>query len=337
MLQPASKFERILLAHLPTPLEPLRRLSQALAGPEIWVKREDCTGLGLGGNKARKLEYLLAEALAQGADTVITTGGLQSNHARQTAAAAACCGLKCVLVLVDAVPGRAEAYHRSGNLLVDHLFGACIHIEPAGTDALAAMATAAEHCTAEGHKPYIIPIGGSNATGVLGHVQAANELLAQCEAQGVAPTHVALPSGSGGTHAGMALGLTLRGIAAPVVGYCVSRSAAEQRGKVSGLIEQACAKLDITPPLQVADLVFEEGVLGPGYGQPTAAMREAVSMVAALEGLMLDPVYTGKAMAGLIGAIKTGRFGRADRVVFIHTGGAPSLFAYPDAFGDPSG
>jgi 1-aminocyclopropane-1-carboxylate deaminase/D-cysteine desulfhydrase-like pyridoxal-dependent ACC family enzyme len=135
----------------------------------------------------------------------------------------------------------------------------------------------------------------------------------------------------------MALGLALCGIAAPVIGYCVSGSAAEQRGKVSALIEQTCAKLDITSPLQVEDLVFEEGVLGPGYGQPTAAMREAVSMVAALEGLMFDPVYTGKAMAGLVEAIKSGGFGRADRVVFIHTGGAPSLFAYPDVFGDPIG
>ncbi len=330
-----EQFERIRLAHFPTPLEPLRRLSQALAGPEIWVKREDCTGLGMGGNKARKLEYLLAEALAQRADTVITTGGPQSNHARQTAAAAARCGLTCILVLIDAVPGRAEAYHRSGNLLLDHLFGAHIHIEPAGTDAADAMARTAERCAAQGHKPYIIPIGGSNATGVMGHVQAANELIAQCEAQGVAPTHVALASGSGGTHAGLALGLALRGFAGPVVGYCVSRGAHEQRGKVSALLEQASAKLDVASLFQGTDLVLEEGVLGTGYGQPTAAMRETVSMVAALEGLLLDPVYTGKAMAGLIGGIKSGRFGRADRVVFIHTGGAPSLFAYPDIFGGP--
>jgi L-cysteate sulfo-lyase len=167
-----DQIDHIRLALLPTPLEPLPRLSRMLGGPEIWVKRDDCTGLGLGGNKARPLEYLVAEAIAEQADVLITTGGLQSNHARQTAAAAARCGLQCILVLINAVSGRDDAYGTSGNMLLDRLFGARIQIEPAGADAASAMAAAAEQCRAEGRRPYVIPSGGSNATGVIGHVRA---------------------------------------------------------------------------------------------------------------------------------------------------------------------
>lgn len=327
-----NQFERVRLALLPTPLEPLPRLSKALGGPEIWVKREDCSGLGLGGNKARKLEYLIADALASGADTIITTGGPQSNHARQTAAAAARCGLDCTLVLIDSVPERDPAYYRSGNIMLDRLFGARIEVKPAETDATVAMAAAAERCRNQGRKPYVIPSGGSNATGIVGHVQAANELLAQCEALGEEFTRVVIASGSGGTQAGLALGLAHRRSSLPVVGYCVSRSAAEQRAKVAALIEETCTKLGIVPPLDDSDLVLEDGFVGPGYGQPTAEMREAVAMVAALEGLALDPVYTGKAMAGLIAAIRDGGIDRSERVVFMHSGGAMALFAYPEVF-----
>ena len=327
-----EQVDYVRLALLPTPLEPLPRLSRMLGGPEIWIKRDDCTGLGLGGNKARPLEYLLAEAIGQPADVLITTGGLQSNHARQTAAAAAHYGLECILVLIDAVPGRDDAYRTSGNLLLDRLFGAQVRVQPEGTDATSAMSAVAEQCRAEGRRPYVIPSGGSNATGVIGHVRAAHELLTQCRAQKVACTHIAVASGSGGTHAGLALGLGLLGLSVPVVGYCVSRSVAEQRCKVTALLEKTSARLNVALPLQAEDLVLEEGVIGTGYGQPTAAMREAVGMVAALEGVMLDPVYTGKAMAGLIAATRSGRLGKTDTVVFMHTGGSSSLFAYPDAF-----
>ena len=327
-----DQIDHIPLAVLPTPLEALPRLSHALGGPQIWVKREDCTGLGLGGNKARKLEYLLAEAITLGADTIITTGGLQSNHARQTAAAAARCGLKCILVLIDAVGGRNDAYRTSGNIMLNRLFGAAIEIEPAGTDATSAMSAVAERCRVRGDRPYVIPIGGSNATGIVGHIRAAQELLAQCTTQDIKFTQLVVASGSGGTHAGLAVGLALNGVRAPVVGYCVSRSAAEQRQRVAGLVGQVCEKLNVPPPLKPADLVLAEGVLGAGYGQPTSGMEEAVRLVAALEGLALDPVYTGKAMAGLIADIRAGRFGKSDRVVFMHTGGATSLFAYPEIF-----
>jgi D-cysteine desulfhydrase family pyridoxal phosphate-dependent enzyme len=327
-----EQFARVRLGHYPTPIEPLRQLSQTLAGPEIWVKRDDCSGLGFGGNMVRKLEYLIAEALAEGADTIITTGGPQSNHARQTAAAAARCGLGCLLVLVDSVQGRHQAYYSNGNIMLDRLFGAEVEILPAGTDATAAMAVMTERCRSRGRKPYVIPVGGSSATGILGHVEAANELLVQSETLGVAFDRVVVASGSGGTHAGLAIGLAKRKVHTALAGYCVSRSAAEQRSKIAALIEPACAKLGISPPLNASDLILEEGVLGDGYGQPTPAMREAVGMVAKLEGLVLDPVYTGKAMAGLIADIRRGRIDRSERVLFMHTGGAMALFAYPEVF-----
>ncbi|MGK9170633.1 D-cysteine desulfhydrase [Inquilinus limosus] len=327
-----DQLPRTRLQHAPTPLEPLPRLTEALGGPQLWVKRDDCTGLALGGNKARKLEFLLGEALAQGVDTIITAGGPQSNHARQTAAAAARLGLGCILVLTDAVPGRDPAYHSNGNLLLDGLFGARIELLPGTADADAEMARAAERCRAEGRKPYVVPVGGSNALGLMGYVDAARELIGQARQQGVGFTHVALASGSGGTQAGLALGLALGGSAAPAVGYCISRSSAEQRPKVAGLLQAGAELLGIPAPLSAADLVLEDGVVGDGYGLPTPGMLEAVRLLAEQEGLLLDPVYTGKAMAGVIAGIRSGRFGRDDVLVFLHTGGAPGLFGYPDSF-----
>jgi D-cysteine desulfhydrase family pyridoxal phosphate-dependent enzyme len=327
-----DQLPRTRLQHAPTPLEHLPRLTAALGGPQLWVKRDDCTGLALGGNKVRKLEFLLGEALVQGADTIITAGGPQSNHARQTAAAAARLGLDCVLILTDAVAGRDPTYHTNGNLLLDELFGARIELHPGTADPDAEMARAAEECRADGGTPYVIPIGGSNALGLMGYVDAAWELLAQAKAQQVGITHVALASGSGGTHAGLALGLVLGGSAAPAVGYCISRTAAEQRPRVAGLVQAGADLLGVASPLSAADLVLEDGVVGPGYGLPTEEMVEAVRLTALQEALLLDPVYSGKAMAGVIAGIRAGRFGADDTVVFLHTGGSPALFAYPDAF-----
>ncbi|MDR6290602.1 D-cysteine desulfhydrase family pyridoxal phosphate-dependent enzyme [Inquilinus ginsengisoli] len=327
-----DQLPRIALQHAPTPLEPMPRLTAALGGPQLWIKRDDCTGLALGGNKVRKLEFLLGEALARGADTIITAGGPQSNHARQTAAAAAKLGLDCVLILTDAVAGRDPTYHTNGNLLLDELFGARIELHPGTADPDAELARAAEQCRAEGGTPYIIPIGGSNALGMMGYVDAARELLAQAKAQGVGITHVALASGSGGTHAGLALGLALGGSTAPAIGYCISRTSQEQRPRVAALLQAGSALLGVASPLSGDDVVLEDGVVGEGYGLPTDGMVEALRLAAAQEALLLDPVYTGKAMAGLIAGIRAGRFRPDDVVVFLHTGGAPSLFAYPDAF-----
>lgn len=327
-----DQLPRVALQHAPTPLQPLARLSAALGGPEIWIKRDDCTGLALGGNKVRKLEFLLGEAKAQGADTIITAGGPQSNHACQTAAAAARLGLDCVLILTDAVAGRDPAYHANGNLLLDDLFGARIELHPGTADPDAEMARAAEECRAEGGVPYIVPIGGSNALGMMGYVDAAQELLRQGGDQGVGFTHVVLASGSGGTQAGLALGLALSGSAVPAIGYCISRTSQEQRPRVARLVQAGADLLGVASPLAPDDLALEDGVVGEGYGLPTPGMVEALQLVARHEGLVLDPVYAGKAMAGLIAGIRAGRYGRDDVVVFLHTGGAPSLFAYPDAF-----
>lgn len=327
-----DQLPRLRLQHAPTPLEPLPRLTEALGGPQLWIKRDDCTGLALGGNKVRKLEFLLGDALAQGADTIITAGGPQSNHARQTAAAAARLGLDCVLVLTDAVAGRDPSYHASGNLLLDELFGARIELHPGTADPDVEMARVAEECRAEGGTPYVIPIGGSNALGLVGYVDAARELLQQGSDQGVAFTHVALASGSGGTQAGLALGLALGGSTASAVGYCISRSSAEQRPKVAGLVQAGADLLGVPAPLSAADLVLEDGVVGDGYGQPTEGMVEALQLAASRDAIVLDPVYSGKAMAGLIAGIRAGRFRPDDAVVFLHTGGTPALFTYPDAF-----
>jgi D-cysteine desulfhydrase family pyridoxal phosphate-dependent enzyme len=327
-----DQLPRINLLHAPTPLEPLPRLSAALGGPQLWAKRDDCTGLALGGNKVRKLEYLLGEALAQGADTVITTGGFQSNHARQTAAAAARLGLRCLLILTESVPGRAPAYRTNGNLILDDLFGARIELRPGTADVDAEMTRAAERYVVEGRKPYVIPIGGSNALGLIGYVRAARELLEQARVQGVEFTHVVLASASGGTQAGLALGLALEGSNAPVIGYCVGRASTDQRPRIAALMRHGAELLGIDSPLTPGDLLLEDGVVGQGYGLPTTAMAEAVRLAASQEGLVLDPVYTGKAMAGLIAGVRAGHYQSGDVVIFLHTGGTPGLFAYPDSF-----
>lgn len=330
-----DQLPRLRLQHAPTPLEPLPRLTEALGGPQLWIKRDDCTGLALGGNKVRKLEFLLGDALAQGADTIITAGGPQSNHARQTAAAAARLGLDCVLVLTDAVAGRDPSYHASGNLLLDELFGARIELHPGTADPDVEMARVAEECRAEGGTPYVVPVGGSNALGLLGYVDAARELVDQAHDLGVAFTHVALASGSGGTHAGLALGLSFCARPAPTIGYCISRTSEEQRPRVEGLMQRGAELMGVVPPSrEYLDemLVLEDGVVGEGYGLPTAGMVEALQLAASRDAIVLDPVYTGKAMAGLIAGIRAGRFRPDDVVVFLHTGGAPALFTYPDAF-----
>jgi D-cysteine desulfhydrase family pyridoxal phosphate-dependent enzyme len=329
-----DQLPRINLLHA---LEPLPRLSAAVGGPQLWAKRDDCTGLALGGNKVRKLEYLLGEALAQGADTVITAGGFQSNHARQTAAAAARLGLRCLLILIDWVPGRAPAYRTNGNLILDDLFGARVELRPGTADVDAEMTRAAERYVVEGRKPYIIPMGGSSALGLIGYVQAARELLEQARVQRVEFTHVVLASASGGTHAGLALGLALEGSNAPVIGYCVAHASADLRPRIAALVRHGAELLGVDSPLTAEDLVLEDGVVGQGYGVPTPAMAEAVRLVASQEGLVLDPVYTGKAMAGLIAGVRAGRYRSGDVVIFLHTGGTPGLFAYPDSFPVRSG
>lgn len=322
-------FDRIPLAHLPTPLEPLERLSRHLGGPRIFVKRDDATGLALGGNKVRKLEYLLGEARRAGADTLVTVGGVQSNHARQTAAVAARLGLACELILPRYVDWPDPVYVTSGNVLLNRLFGARLHLLPESTLDPAALEAILTDIRGHGGRPFFIPVGGSTPAGALGYVAAIDELLPQLAAQEIADAQIVVATGSAGTHAGILVGLAAHERANQVIGIAVSGDTSQKEALVRDLAIATAANLgvaaaDLPPRVRVLD-----AYVGPGYGLPTPEMVEAVQLVARLEGLLIDPVYTGKAMAGLIDLVRRGQIDGDRPVVFWHTGGIPALFAYP--------
>ena len=327
-----SQFRRERIAHLPTPLEPMPRLTLTLAGPQLYVKRDDCTGLATGGNKIRKLEFLVAEALAQGADTLITAGGVQSNHARQTAAVAARFGLHCELVLTRTVAWADPAYERTGNLLYDRLLGATVHLLAADADRDAVMAERAAALTIRGRRPYVIPVGGSNAIGALGYVVCADELYQQVQRSGIEVDALVVASGSGGTLAGLVVGRAVCGAAFPIIAISDGDPAEELQVKSRDIANDAARLLAVD--VEWRDVEILDDYVGTGYGLPTDEMVEAVQLVARTEGLFLDPVYTGKAMAGLIDLIRTQRFGTRDTVVFLHTGGTAALSAYPSLFAE---
>jgi len=326
-----ERFARLNFTHEPTSLEPMRRLGAALGGLNLWVKRDDCTGLATGGNKTRKLDYLMAEAQARGADLIVTQGAVQSNHARQTAAAAARLGLDCHLLLEERLADAPPIYASSGNVLLDELFGATWEVRPGGTDMAAALAEAAERFEAQGRRVYAIPGGGSNALGALGYVRAVRELLDQARAAQLRVDRIVLASGSAGTHAGVVAGLAALGEDIVVDGISVRFARDAQIERVHSLACATAELLETTVPPKPAVRV-DDGHIGGGYGVPTAGMVEAVRRVARLEGLLLDPVYSGKAMAGLLAMAEAGEIGRDETVVFLHTGGAVSLFAYDWAF-----
>lgn len=325
-----ARFPRRRYTPHATPLEPLRHLSRALGGPEIWIKRDDLLGLASGGNKTRKLEFLVADALARGADTLVTVGAPQSNHCRLTLAAAVREGLKCRLVIEERVPGTYDP-HATGNNFLFGLMGVeSITPVKAGADLAGEMRKVADQVEQEqGRKAYIIPGGGSNPLGALGYVACAEELMGQSFEQGVAFDHAVVASGSAGTHAGFLVGLLGTNAHLPVTGVNVRRPRAEQEGNVHALAE-ATAELLGLPPVPRDKVVALDEWVGPGYSIPTDEMVEAVKMLASLEGVLLDPVYTGKAMAGLIGLVRRGHFRKDERVVFLHTGGSPALYAYKD-------
>ena len=325
-----ARFARTRFCHLPTALEALPRLSAELGGPAILVKRDDATGLGFGGNKTRKLEFLVGAALADGADMLVTAGGVQSNHCRQTAAAAARQGLGCALVLQRRVAWNHPDYERGGNVLLDRLAGAELHLVERGADLAVELERLAGELRARGRRPFVIPVGGSTPLGALGYVAAGLELLAQADAQGRPLDAIVHASGSGGTQAGLLTALHALGAEVPVVGISVSEPRAELEATVAALAGRTAALLgSAAPPRDAVEV--QGGHIGADYGQPTAGMREALRLCARLEGLFLDPVYTGKAMAGLIDLVRTGRFARDQTVVFVHTGGTPALFPYLDA------
>ncbi len=329
-----SRFPRRRLAHLPTPLEPMEALSRHLGGPRLYVKRDDCTGLATGGNKTRKLEFLMADALEKGADTVITCGGIQSNHARQTAAAAARLGLGCALVHQAEHPWDGPDYAATGNALLDRLLGATLHAVPAEADRDAGMARLADDLRARGKRPYVIPGGGSNALGGLGYAGCAFEITAQANDLGLAVDHIVLATGSGGTQGGLIAGLAALNSPIRVIGIDIDADPQGVAEKVRAVAQGAAALLGLRDGVPDNAVAVEAGYAGPDYGRPTPAMIEAVRLAARLEGLILDPVYTGKAMAGLIDLVRRGRFGQDETVVFIHTGGTPALFAYRSIFED---
>ncbi|WP_349370200.1 D-cysteine desulfhydrase [Salinarimonas sp.] len=330
-----ARFPRIRLAHLPTPLEPMERLSAALGGPDIWIKRDDCTGLATGGNKTRKLEFLMAEARDRGADIVVTQGATQSNHARQTAASAARLGLDCHILLEDRTGFRTADYNENGNVLLDRLHGATIERRPGGLDMNAELQVVAARLAAEGRRPYAIPGGGSNPTGALGYVDAAQELMAQADAMGLVIDHLVHATGSAGTQAGLVVGLKGVNAKVPLLGIGVRAPRDKQEETVFRLACATAEKLGLPGLVAREDVVANTDYVGGGYGVPTPGMVEAVEMFARLEGVLLDPVYSGKGAAGLIDLVRKGFFARGETVVFLHTGGAAGLFGYVGAFDAP--
>jgi D-cysteine desulfhydrase len=310
-----------------TPIEALPRLSAAIGGPALLIKRDDLLGLAGGGNKTRKLEFLVADALAQGCDTLITVGAPQSNHCRLTLAAAAKEGLACRLVIEERVPGSFKPDALGNNLLFDLMGAAGVRMVPAGTDLAAELAAEAATVTAAGGKPYVIVGGGSNPLGALGYAACAQEIMAQSFDMGLAFDHIVVASGSAGTHAGLVAGLVALNAGVPVTGINVRRARAEQEANVHRLAV-ATADLLGTPAPAAADIVALDDWVGAGYSLPTPAMVEAVRTLAAAEGILLDPVYTGKAFAGLLALSRSGHFAPGARVLFLHTGGSPALHAY---------
>jgi len=313
-----------------TPLEPLSRLSAALGGPEIWIKRDDLTGLAAGGNKTRKLEFLVADALQRGSDLLITVGAPQSNHCRLTLAAAAKEGLRCRLLIEERVPGT---YHDDavGNALLFDLMGVDgVEVVPAGTDLAAKMAEMADAARAEGFDPYVIPGGGSNALGSLGYAACAEEALQQSFEMGLAWDHWVCASGSGGTHAGLLAGLHAANAGIPLTGISVRAERAAQEAKIANLAREVLTLGGARDDLPDAASVVRDDQVGPGYSLPTEAMGEAVRLFAREEAILLDPVYTGKTAAGLIAMVRDGSLKAGERVLFVHTGGSPALHAYPE-------
>lgn len=323
-----SRFPRRIYTPHPTPIEPLPRFSEWLGGPEVWIKRDDLLGLAPGGNKTRKLEFLVADALAQGADTLVTCGAPQSNHCRITLQAAAREGLKCRFVIEERVPDsyRLDA---SGNNFLFRLFGVeAVTVVKAGTDMAAAMQRVADEVAALGRKAYVIPGGGSNALGGLGYVACAQEMQQQWLEQRLSFDQIVVGSGSSGTHGGLVAGFLGNRIEVPLVGIGVSRDPGDQQPLVHREAQAVCRLLglDLDVPLDAVQCIG--GYWQPKYSVPNARMVEAVQALARTEAILLDPVYTGKVMAGLIGLAREGRFRRGERVLFLHTGGATSLFAW---------
>ena len=321
-----ARFPRVRLAHLPTPLEPAPGLSQTL-GIDLWIKRDDCTGLAGGGNKTRKLEFLLGDAFEQDADTLVTQGAVQSNHVRQTVAAAAVMGLKCEVILEERTGSKAVDYVHNGNVLMDRLFGATIRSVPGGSDMNAELEQTADEVRARGGRPYVIPGGGSNAVGALGYVDCAREIVIQADELDLAIDRIVTATGSAGTHAGLVAGLAVLGADIPVLGIGVRAPKDRQEANVLKLAKETAALLGHPDRVRDEMVVADCDYVGAGYGLIDQGVADALMLAARTDAIVLDPVYTGKAMKGLIALARAGTF-EGQRVVFLHTGGAQGLFGY---------
>lgn len=326
-----DKFPRVKLVNLPTPLEKMPRLTKLLNGSQLWIKREDCTGLAFGGNKERKAEFAMGDALSKRADIVITVGPIQSNHSRATAAAARKLGLKVVIVLTGEKPSSYD-----GNLLLNHLLGAEIRFlegTPSKLDRARFMEEIAADLRKKGHAPYVIPSGASYPPGAIAYANAMLELFEQARNHNFRIDHVVHAAGSGGTQAGLVLANKALGSKVNVLGICAEPHTKDELGKKTIEITKATAKvLDIDIVVKPNDVVLNEDYAGEAYEMPTSEALNAIRLVAQTEGILLDPIYTGRAMAGLISLIRQGHFEKGDNIVFIHTGGTPALFPYRREF-----
>jgi D-cysteine desulfhydrase family pyridoxal phosphate-dependent enzyme len=328
-----DQFPSVALAHKPTPLELLSNLSRE-TGVNIWVKRDDCTGLAFGGNKARQLEYYIGQAVSEGADILLTTGAVQSNHVRCTVAAARKLGLDVEVQLEHRVDTQSHAYHHSGNPFVVELMGATAHHFPVGEDENAAddaLYRRAEELRSTGRTPYVIPLANAHAPwGALGYVEAAEELLAQQSATQLSPAAWVVASGSASTHAGLLLGLAAHDSTIDLYGICVRRAADAQKARVWNKVKAVAGLFDsLSPPAQNR-VRCDDRAFAPGYGVMSETVRQTLLRVARSDGLLLDPTYTAKSFAGLMGLIEDGSFAAGSDVVYVHTGGTPSIFAYPE-------
>jgi L-cysteate sulfo-lyase len=325
---------RAKLGHFPTPLEPLKRLSAWLSGPAISVKRDDASGMGQGGNKVRALEFVLPQALAAGADILLTAGVVQSNSVRQVAAAAAKAGLACHFAMItDRVTGTDADYAQTGNALLDHLYGATHEIISIKDDRSAVLERIAARMREAGRKPYIVPYGCANRIGAVGYLNAALELAEQASQCGAPITHVVHASGTGGTQAGLIAGFAALGLPVEVIGIDIDADPPGVRQRVERILAELADEIGLDPTV-LADKIVVEGAFSAGaYGQADEPTVDAMHMAARLEALIIDPVYSGKALAGLIGLCKAGRFKPSDHVVFLHTGGTPAIYAYRSIFG----
>jgi L-cysteate sulfo-lyase len=327
-------FSRKKLFDSPTPIQRLNRLERELeTRVRLYVKRDDLMGLGGGGNKLRKLEFLFGDAISQGSDTFITVGGLQSNHARLSAAAAAHIGMSCELVLTQVVPRGDEAYRRNGNILLDEIFGAKIHLLSGTENALDFATNRAKVLKSEGRRPYLVGSGGSSPIGCLGYANCAMEIMEQEQELEGGFTQIIVPNGSSGTHAGLAAGYASVGTdPARMSSYAVLDQAKETQLSTYELARATLALLDPTKSIDSDAIHVSDDQLGGGYGIPTSAMLDAVRIMARTQGLLLDPVYTGKAFAGVLAAVRGGAYKPGEAILFLMTGGLPGLFAYQPAF-----